>query len=323
MDLSVVICTYNRASSLAVTLEALLMQEAAPSLRWEVVVVDNNSRDHTREVVESFAARNEIRVVYTFEPNQGQSHARNTGVKVAHGDVIAFTDDDVIPERNWLAHLVAVFAKSNADGVGGRILPKWEAPVPAWLTKGRQLWWCLALLDTEKEDFLVWPEVKGGTQIWGANMAFRRSVFSEVGYFNIDLGHVQDKLFRGEESELIRRALQRKKRLFYDPSLTVYHRISASRMTKKFFRKVALDAGEAHADPALLDCSVAIFGAPRWLYRKIATEGCRWIAHRLLCKDDAFSRQIELCGSIGRLKGFWSLRRKMDAVTQTSVLQDK
>ena len=113
MDLSVVICTYNRASSLAVTLEALLMQEATPSLRWEVVVVDNNSSDHTREVVEGFAARNEIRVVYTFEPNQGQSHARNTGVKVAHGDVIAFTDDDVIPERNWVAHLVAVFAKSN------------------------------------------------------------------------------------------------------------------------------------------------------------------------------------------------------------------
>jgi glucosyl-dolichyl phosphate glucuronosyltransferase len=308
MDVSVIVCTYNRAQSLMDTLQALVVQETPLSLRWEIIIVDNNSRDNTWEVVKDFAHKSEISVTYTFEPRQGQSHARNAGLKIARGEIIAFTDDDVIPAKSWVAKICIGLDRGAADGIGGRILPKWEASVPEWLEGNPHIWWCIALLDSEKVESLAWPEVKGGAQIWGANMAFRRSLFQDVGCFDTSFGHLGNKLYRGEESELIRRALQQGKKLLYDPTVTVYHRIGAERMTKKFFRKVAVDAGEAQAERSVMESSVPLLGAPRWLYRVAATEACRWMAHSLLGKQDAFGHQIDFLGSLGRLCGFWKLR---------------
>ena len=308
MDLSVVICTYNRARSLLDTLEALLVQETPPSLTWEIIVVDNNSRDNTREVVETLARRSALSVGYVFEPFQGQSYARNAGLKIAQGEIIAFTDDDVIPEKTWVAKLVAAVNYHQADGVGGRILPKWEAPAPRWLRENPHIWWCIALLHSEKVEILVWPEVKGSPQIWGANMAFKRSLFHEVGCFDTRLGNVGRKLYRGEETELIRRALKKGKKLIYDPKLTVHHRIDANRMTKNFFRKVAFDSGQAQVELSALEFSVAVFGAPRWLYGILARGACRWMTQALLGREDAFGTQVDFFDYLGRLWGFWKLR---------------
>ena len=308
MDLSVIICTYNRALSLITTLQALVVQETLPSLSWEIIVVDNNSTDNTRAVVERFAEKSELSLTYAFEPRQGQSHARNAGLKIARGAILAFTDDDVIPEKMWLAKIVMALRQREADGVGGRILPKWEAPVPRWLKGNRHIWWCIALLDSEKVESLAWPELKGGAQIWGANMAFKRSLFHDVGYFNTDFGNVGNKLYRGEETELIRRALQKGKKLVYDPQLTVYHRIDANRMTKNFFRKVAFDSGETQVERSALERSVALFGAPRWLYRVVARGTYRWMTQALLRREDAFGSQVDLLDYLGRLWGFWKLR---------------
>jgi glycosyltransferase involved in cell wall biosynthesis len=308
MDLSIIICTYNRARSLVDTLQALLIQDTPPSLRWEIIIVDNNSRDNTRDVVKDFADKSAVSLTYVFEPRQGQSHARNRGLKIARGEIVAFTDDDVIPEKTWVAKIVMAVDHHHVDGIGGRTLPKWEAPVPRWLKGNPHIWWCIALLDSEKFASLSWPEVKGGAQIWGANMAFKRSLFHDVGCFNTGFGNVGNKLYRGEETELIRRALQKGKKLVYDPQLTVYHRIDANRMTKKFFRKVAFDSGETQVERSALECSVALFGAPRWLYRVVARGTYRWMTQALLGREDAFGSRLDLLDYLGRLWGFWKLR---------------
>ena len=95
MELSVVIPTYKRAALLEGALGTLAMQEGRGSLKWEVVVVDNNSQDDTADVVESVSKSTTIPIVYVFEPRQGLSHARNRGIKETRGSIIAFIDDDV------------------------------------------------------------------------------------------------------------------------------------------------------------------------------------------------------------------------------------
>ena len=99
--ISVLVCTYNRCQNLGGAIESIAAQSLPPSLQWEIVVVDNNSSDQTRQVVEDFGRRCPGHFRYLFEPRQGKSHALNTGIKEARGDIIAFIDDDVTVEPMW------------------------------------------------------------------------------------------------------------------------------------------------------------------------------------------------------------------------------
>lgn len=235
-DLSVVIATYNRAHFLQQALRALESQQVPDSLRWEVVVVDNNSRDSTRQVVDTFSKASPVSVQYVFEPRQGQSHARNRGIQESRGAVIAFTDDDVLPAPNWVAGIPAACDRWKADGVGGRILPQWDASPPQWLSQSRDLLTRLALMDSEENRLLTFP-MQGWPQVWGANMAFRRDLFEKVGTFDPDRGMVGTKLFRGEEVDLINRALESGLKVAYDARLTVFHRIGRDRIRRAYFYK--------------------------------------------------------------------------------------
>src|ERR1044072_4820738 len=100
-DVTVIIATYNRAGMLGPAVESVLKQDAG-DLRFEVIVVDKNSPDHTREVVESYIARGHTNLSYLFEPRQGVAHARNHALAHARAPVIAFTDDDVRVAPDWV-----------------------------------------------------------------------------------------------------------------------------------------------------------------------------------------------------------------------------
>ena len=118
LTISVIIVTFNRADMLAETLSSLTAQLRIPE---EVIVVDNNSTDTTKHVVESFSGRMNIR--YIFEGIQGTSTARNTGIKNASGDIIAFLDDDCLAQKEWLHYLERPFLRDHSIGVvGGEIL---------------------------------------------------------------------------------------------------------------------------------------------------------------------------------------------------------
>ncbi len=121
MNVTVVLCTYNRCESLAKALESVAGSVAPSSMHWDVQVVDNNSRDETREVVERFCHRFPGRFNYVFEPKQGKSYALNTGIGKASGDLIAFMDDDVEVDPLWLYNLTAPLNRGEWAGAGGRI----------------------------------------------------------------------------------------------------------------------------------------------------------------------------------------------------------
>src|SRR5437763_1555056 len=110
--LTITICTYNRAHFLKDTLESLLLQQINVTFTYEVIVVDNNSVDNTKSVVESFFPKfnaSSPRLKYFFESTQGKSNAINKAVKAAKGDIIVFTDDDVTFDPQWLAATVKCF----------------------------------------------------------------------------------------------------------------------------------------------------------------------------------------------------------------------
>jgi len=239
MKISVVLCTYNRCQSLANTLESLAASVLPDSVEWELLVVDNNSHDQTREVVEQFCRRHPERVRYLFEPRQGKSFALNSGIREARGEILAFVDDDVSVEPTWLYNLTSVLMDREWAGSGGRILPAPGFSPPRWLALDGPRSFGAALC--AKFDLGNAPgELKDAP--FGTNMAFRREQFEKYGDFRGDLGPRPSET-RNEDTEFGRRVMAGGERLFYVPSAVVYHEVHKSRVRKPFFLAWWFDHG--------------------------------------------------------------------------------
>jgi len=176
-DLSVVICTYNRPELLRLALTTLLRQAPA-NLTYEVVVVDNNSTPATRAVVDEIA-QSDSRVRYVRETRQGNAYARNTGVVEARAPIVAFLDDDVTVRESWVEITGRTFQKTNADFIGGKVLPRWEAPPPSWLDVAN--WAPIAAVDYGDAPFSITAE--NSLCLLTANIAFKKDLFAKHGEF--------------------------------------------------------------------------------------------------------------------------------------------
>jgi len=239
--ITVILCTYNRCQSLSKALQSVALSEMPASAAWEVLVVDNNSHDQTREVVDNFARRNPGRFRYLFESKSGKSHALNAGIREAHGDILAFIDDDVIVDKNWLHHLTAALDGNAWAGAGGRILPEKTFSPPPWLPlEGpNNMGGILALFDLG-----VQPRELDQPP-FGTNMAFQKQMFDRHGGFRLDLGPRPGSELRNEDTEFGRRLLAAGEHLRYEPSATVYHQVPEYRLRKEYFLKFCFDHGRA------------------------------------------------------------------------------
>ncbi|MBI3321338.1 MAG: glycosyltransferase family 2 protein [Candidatus Omnitrophica bacterium] len=287
---TVVVCTYNRCESLQDTLRALQAQVSDGDLSLEILVVDNNSSDRTKVVVEALAPESRWPIRYSFEPIQGLTYARNRGIQEARGEWIAFTDDDVIPEPNWIAALRQGTQTFQADGIGGRILPLWMQEPPAWLLRQPDLLGVLTLLDRGPVPIVA--TLKDAYFIFGANMAFRHNLFEKLGLFRTDLGVVGKTAMRGEDTEFVVRAVQAGKRVVYAPEVVVCHKVSAERMRLAYFRRVKFHTGRSES----LMWSEPVDRMPRWLIRKCVEDGVRTLT--------AYGRGNALLG-VARELTFW------------------
>lgn len=296
MDISVIVCTYNRAASLAVALESIVSQRLPDSVAWELVVVDNNSTDRTREVVEEISGRNGSRVVYAHESKRGKSNALNKGIAIARGDVFAFTDDDVIVEPGWLEKLTRTLCAGQYAGAGGRTLGERGYSAPPWL-KGDGYYTLapLALFDRglEASDLPDAP--------YGNNMAFRREMFAKYGAFRTDLGPQPGSEIRDEDTEFGCRVLAGGERVRYEPAAVVYHAVPAARVTQSYFLKWWFDKARADVRQhgVAADTRWRVAGAPAYLYRRLLRWAIQWLlsvtpSHRFWCK----SRVWWVAGSI-------------------------
>jgi glycosyltransferase involved in cell wall biosynthesis len=296
MTITVILCTHNRCRSLARALDSLASQVVPESVQWEGIVVDNNSNDKTREVVADFVRRYPGRFRYLFESQQGHSHARNAGVREAIGDVLAFMDDDTIVEPTWLQNLTASLNNGEWAGAGGRILPEWTCWCPRWLRLDtRYASAPLALFDLGPTE----GELKEPP--FGANMAFRKAMFTRYGTFRTDLGRQPGSLMSCEESEFGGRLLAGGERLRYEPSAVVYHPVSESRVDKDYFLKWWFDKGRGNIRvhgmaPSTKWC---ILGVPLYSFRRLA----RWTAAWILAIEESrrFSYKLNVWVELGQI----------------------
>jgi glucosyl-dolichyl phosphate glucuronosyltransferase len=307
VDVSVVVCSYNRAPSVGLTLAALARQVTPPGRVWELVLVDNNSSDSTPDLVQAFAASAPMPVRYHFEARQGLSYARNAGLTLARGRIIAFTDDDVTPAPDWVESVASTMEARAADVVGGSILPDWQAPPPRWLVERPQLQRELAIL--EHPEFAPVTDPRATPPIWGANMAFRKRVFEAVGCFDTRRGVRGGKLYRGEELHLLDRALAAGFRAIYHPAIVVWHRIGPDRLRVRHFSRHFFQHAEGRAlardgSPGRSVLGVAVKDA-RIAARLFA--GCAWAAVR--ARADTLDRWLDCCDAAGTVWGSWRRRR--------------
>jgi len=242
MNVSVILCTYNRSKSLALALESIAACEMPTSTDWRVLIVDNNSKDQTRAVAESFSSRYPARFQYLFESQQGKSHALNRGIREAQGEVVAFVDDDVTVEPDWLHALTQPFADDpQLAATGGRIyLPKNFTP-PDWLKLDgpASLGGVLALFD------LGPAPVPLTVAPIGTNMAYRKSVFEKYGLFRTDLGPRPGSDLRYEDTEFGGRLLAAGEKLLYVPGAIVHHDVAEPRLHKSYYLTYFYNYGRA------------------------------------------------------------------------------
>lgn len=305
MKYSVVIATYNRAADLRETLRSLA--GLAPDGPWEVLVVDNNSSDDTRQVVEEAASGYPVDLRYLFESQQGRSPALNAGIRAARGDVIVTTDDDVRVPSDWLTRAGEALDRLGCEYVGGRVLPIWGGPRPRWLTdRGGKQWAVIALLDYGPA-----PIEFGARVPLGVNMAFRRGAFDRAGLFDPHTGRRAGTLLGQEVREWCIRARQAGLRGWYAPELTLHHLIPAGRLNKRYFRRWFYWRGISRAmlyeragldmeapEQTALDFSKVphVAGVPRYLYRKALASALGWLRETLRGNAvQAFEHELWVC----------------------------
>ncbi len=250
MFISVLICTRNRADSLRQTLESLFCPVNLESPDWEVVVVNNDSKDHTAEVCRDFRERFPRHFRFLVEKKRGHSNALNSAIAAARGEILAFTDDDVRCAPDYLHGVRTVFGQYPADGVQGRVLPECEGGRPEWLDSSFGL--TLALRDCGDEVM----ELDG--PLFGSNMIVREEVFRKTGGFSPELGPGAAGL--GADTELTLRMRQAGSRLIYAPQILVWHRLPRERLTKSYFRERFFVSGRSLAFFESLPVSLWRFG---------------------------------------------------------------
>lgn len=288
--ISVVMTTYNRAGLLDDAVRSILAQEGAPP--YEFIVVDNNSSDGTRAVVEALIPGSGGRLRYLFEPKQGASHGRNAGAVAARGEILAFTDDDVRAAPNWLAEIARAFADHpEVDYVGGRVRPIWPAPPPEWMLAHAHTS-PLALIDYGDAPSVVTPE--RFHCFVTANLAVRRRAFGAVGGFDPRYQHEPGAVTAIEDHELQIRLLEAGRVGFYAPTAEMRAEVQANRLRVGYHRRWWFDSGRARArltpPDHLFDgaCSITpaplgaryLLGTPLYMYRELLTSAARAVAAR-------------------------------------------
>lgn len=230
-DISVIICTYNRADVLQETLTSLAVPIAGYHGAAEVLIVNNNSTDDTDRVVTAFMREHPtLAVKLLHEQQAGLSYARNCAIAHAAGDVLCFLDDDVLVPAHWLTELLRAFTLGDNIGcVAGRITLAWPAMAkPAWID--------------EKYDGFYSRFERGDTSVvlppgeifYGANFAITRHVVEAVGTFNTTLGRKGAVLLSGEDADYAKRIQQHGFAIAYSATGSVAHQVAPERLSVRW-----------------------------------------------------------------------------------------
>jgi len=244
-DISVLMTTYNRAEILRKTLESMAILDM-DGINVEFVVVDNNSSDNTKQVIKSFSDKLPIR--YLFEPRPGKNCALNKALNELNlGKIVAFTDDDVEPQKDWLKMIVAISNRwPDYKVFGGKqylIYPK-DNKVPRWAYQSSIQHWGYALHDWADSDTPYPYSFEHHPS--GANLWIRREIFEKEGQrYDESIGPRPFGRFpMGSEASFTLQLSKQGFRIMYSPDAVVGHRIQPSQLCSRYIMRKAFQHGK-------------------------------------------------------------------------------
>lgn len=263
--LTAIICTYNRAKYIGNLLESIAKNDLEKS-KYEIVLVDNNCTDNTREICEAFAkAHKDVQFRYVLEPEQGLSAARNKGIKEAKGDVIVYIDDDALVDTDYLRTYAEWFeAHPETMACGGPIEPLYETKEPSWMTP-----YTKALLTAWMNYGDKVREYPKGRYPGGGNAAYRKEVFDKVGLFNTALGRKGGNLMGSEEKDIFDKMHSLGMQVLYLPTPILHHIIPQAKLEPDYFNRLTTQIGISERQRTLAISN-------RKYIKRLCSEGVKW-----------------------------------------------
>jgi glycosyltransferase involved in cell wall biosynthesis len=311
VTLDLVIPTHNRAELLARLLNSIRAARVPDGVSVRTIVVDNNSTDATRAVVQTTQATWPGALEYRFEPVQSKSVALNHGLSLVTADIVGMLDDDEEVHPEWIAVVARTFADPKVDFISGPYLPRWGAPAPVWLPK-------------EFPAVIGWMEAGNRTLeygrdydgvMMGGNAVVRTAAGRSAGWYDASLGRVGTRAGSGcEDVDFFERLLQAGFKGYYVPELAIYHYIPPYRLTKRYHREWCFRRSVAQSElDSLRRQPVAYFlGVPRYMIGTAirSTIGLAGAVVRGKWNSDAaFSRELRLWELMGFVAG--TIRRRV------------
>ncbi len=311
VTVTVVVCAYtlDRWDDLVGAVESLHQQSRPPA---EIIVVSDHNPHLAARIRDAWP---DVVALENEEP-RGLSGARNTGVRAAHGQIIAFLDDDAVAEPTWLERLLDAYeGEGRVLGAGGAILPRWEAGRPGWFPP--------------EFDWVVGCTYQGmplgraqQRNLIGANMSFRRELFAAAGGFQTDMGRIGARPLGCEETELCIRGAQQISGAYYryEPAARVHHRVPAARATWRYFIARCYSEGLSKAQVSdRVGANAGLASERRYATRTLPAGILAGLADGLLRRQPAgFARAAAIITGLtvtamGYIRGRWWPQGKAEA----------
>ncbi len=310
MDISIIICSYNRAHNLPECFDHLLQLEGTENIQWEIILVDNNSTDETSTVTQRYADQSTLDIRYIFEGQQGVVFARNKGIEVSKGKYIVYIDDDIRVTPKWLRTIHDTFKEFDCDAIGGRIQIESQQPLPKWITP--ELYGFLG-----HQDFGSNPRQIDGYKEYpfGGNMAIKRRAFSLIGQFDIRVGRKGDAskkegLFKGEEPDFFHRLANNGGTFRYHPDILVSHKILPYQLKKGFFLTLHNNAGILEAQLNDSHHNRTLMGVPLFIFPQIFRSIGKFIYQTITQGPNrSFRKLMNVAYFAGVIQGYYAKSR--------------
>lgn len=226
--ITVCICTYRRLELLEKLLRAVATQRTDGLFSYSCVVVDNDAEGSARALVENLQSSLPLTIQYAVEPTRNFAEVRNRAVGIASGDLLAFVDDDEVPQEDWLLLMLRTMRESHADAVLGPVRPYFENEPPRWVVKSRIC---------ERPAYptgtvLHWRQTRTG------NVLLRAAMIRDEG-LRFDPAYGSG----GEDVDFFRRAAQAGKKFVWCEEAPAYELVPESRLSRRYHLKRALLQG--------------------------------------------------------------------------------
>jgi glucosyl-dolichyl phosphate glucuronosyltransferase len=318
MFITIAICTFNRAESLRRTLDSLEEMQVPSDLSWEILIVNNNSTDHTDNIISEYVGRLPVR--REFEARPGKSNSLNRAIDVAKGDYIVWIDDDVLVDASLLTAYAEAFRRwPEAAVFGGRIKPRYEVPVEKWVTESeavlggpyaiRDFGDQVRPLSADDEDHFP----------YGANWA-SRAIEQRAFQYNPELGPVPNRIRNQEDTDLIHRLLRSGATGYWIPEAIVEHCIGRDRQTVRYIAAYYESWGETLAFRNAGGAAAAAFwfGIPRRIWPRLLGWWVLYHFCRFLAPAPVWVNCLEHYSWNKGMLRYW-LQKKIDTHRNTKV----